>query len=207
MMTTLEQPDEGCLIGVPINRSPEKKKIIGFVDDKQQYTNNWLHNCLDTATNNLHEVVQGWEHLLHTTERQLELTKYAWYCISWAFIPDGLHIMTNNNNHTIRIISSANLSTVNIKQLPITSSFKYLGVDNTSSSNQTKHLQTLMMSSQRGVRIFTSSKLNHSHIGMYLKTHISPNSSPPCLFTFINLPIQFYPTTIYELSNFIDGLQ
>ena len=53
--------------------------IIGFVDDKRQYTNDWLHNCLDTVTNNLREAAQGWEYLLHTVGGQLELTKYAWY--------------------------------------------------------------------------------------------------------------------------------
>ena len=48
--------------------------------------------------------------------------------------------MTDNNNDTIRIQSSANNSTVAIKQLPITSSFKYLGVDNPPSGTQTKQL-------------------------------------------------------------------
>ena len=40
---------------------------MGFVDDKRQCTNDWLHNFLDTAINNLQEAAQGWEHLLHTT--------------------------------------------------------------------------------------------------------------------------------------------
>ena len=133
-----------------------------------------MNNCLDTATNNLQKVAQGWEHLLHTTEGQLELSNCAWYCISWYFTPDGLPIMTDNNNHTIRIQSSANSSTVTIKQLPITPSFKYLGVNNPPSGDQTKQFQTLMTSAQRGAKIFTSIKLNHSHIGMYLKTHILP---------------------------------
>ena len=85
-----------------------KKTIIGFVDDKRQYTNDWVTNCLDTAANNLQEAEQGWEHLLHTTGGQLELTKCAWYCISWDFTPNGIPIMTDNNNHNIRIQSSVN---------------------------------------------------------------------------------------------------
>ena len=46
-----------------------KKTIIGCVDDKRQYTNDWLYNCLETATNNFQEAVQDWEHLLYTTDR------------------------------------------------------------------------------------------------------------------------------------------
>ena len=80
--------------------------------------------------------------------------------------------MKDNNNHTILIKSSATSSIVTIKQHPITSSFKYLGVDNPPSGDQTKQLKTLLASTQRGARTFTSSKLNHAHIGMYLNTHL-----------------------------------
>ena len=48
-----------------------EKIIIGFVDDKRQYTNDLLHNSLDTTTTNLPEATQSWEHLLHTTGEQL----------------------------------------------------------------------------------------------------------------------------------------
>ena len=66
----------------------------------------------------------------------------------------------------------ATSSIVTIKQLPITSSFKYLGVDNPPSGDQTKQLKTILASTQRGARIFTSSKLYYAHIGMYLTTHL-----------------------------------
>ena len=50
-----------------------EKTIIGFVDDKRQYTNDWINNDLNTATTNLQEAAQGWKNLLHTTGGQLEL--------------------------------------------------------------------------------------------------------------------------------------
>jgi len=140
---------------------------------------NWFIHIPHTVTTNLQEEAQGWEHLLHTTGGQLELSKCAWYCISWDFTPAGLPVMQDNNNHTIRIQSSANSSTVTIKELLIVSSFKYLGVDNLPSDDQTKQLKTLLVSVQRGSRIFTSSKLNHSNIGMYLKTHLFPKINIP----------------------------
>ena len=115
-----------------------KKTIIGFVDDKRQYTNDCLNNCLNTTTNNLQEAVKGWEYLLHTTGGKLELTKYACYYISWTFTPHGLPIMIDNNTHTIRVQSSANNSTFVINQLPITSLFEYLGVNSPPSGAQTK---------------------------------------------------------------------
>ena len=68
--------------------------------------------------------------------------------------------MQDNNNHTIRIQSSANLSTVTIKQLLIISTLKYLGVDNLPSDDQTKQLKTLLVSVQRGnMDFFYSSAL------------------------------------------------
>ena len=54
-MTILEQLDKGCPIMKPNKQIIWKKTIIGFVDDKQQYTNDWLNNCLNTTTNNLQE--------------------------------------------------------------------------------------------------------------------------------------------------------
>ena len=87
--------------------------------------------------------------------------------------------MKDNNNHTIRIKSSATSSIVIIKQIPITSSFKYLRVDNPPLGDQTKQFKTLLASAKRGAWIFTSSKLNHAHIGMYLKTHLFPKFITP----------------------------
>ena len=163
-----------------------KKRIIVFVDDKRQYTNDWINNNIDTATTNLQEVAQGWEHLLYTTGGQLELSKCAWYYISWDFASNGLPIMKDNNNHTIRIKSSATSSIVIIKQIPITSSFKYLRVDNPPLGDQTKQFKTLLASAQRGSRIFTSSKLNHAHIGMYLNTHLFPKLITPLVCSHLS---------------------
>ena len=140
MMEALEQLKKGCILMSPNKQITWKKTIIGFVDDKRQYTNDCLNNDLDTATTHLQEAAQGWEYLLHTTGRQLELSKCAWYCISWDFYQTGLPIMKYNNNHTIRIKSSATSSIVTIKQLPITSSFTYLEVDNSPFGDQTKQL-------------------------------------------------------------------
>ena len=35
------------------------KKIISFVDDKRQYTNNWFNNGIVTAANNNQDVAQS----------------------------------------------------------------------------------------------------------------------------------------------------
>ena len=67
MMSTLEQLNKGCVIMSPNKQMTRKKPIIGFVDDKRQYTNDWMNNNIDTTTTNLQEAAQGWEHILHTT--------------------------------------------------------------------------------------------------------------------------------------------
>ena len=82
MMETLEQLKKGCILMSPNKIITWEKTIIEFVDDKRQYTNDWINNDLDTSTTHLQEVAQGWEHLFHTTGGQLELSKCAWYYIS-----------------------------------------------------------------------------------------------------------------------------
>ena len=72
------------------------------------------------------------------------------------------------------MISSANNSTTIIKQPPIASAFKYLGVDKPPSGNQTKKIKSLTTYAQRGARIFRRSNLNHYQIKNYLKTYLLP---------------------------------
>ena len=43
----------------PQQKNRLKKIIIGFVDDKRQYTNDWTNNNINTATTNLQEAAQG----------------------------------------------------------------------------------------------------------------------------------------------------
>ena len=83
MMETLEQLKKVCILMSSNKQITWEKTIIGFVDDKRQYTNDWINNDLDTTNTNLQEASQVWEHLLHTTGGQLKLSKCAWYCISW----------------------------------------------------------------------------------------------------------------------------
>ena len=141
---------------------------------------------------------------------QLELFKFAWYCIGWDFAPNELPIMQDNNNHIIRNKASATYSIVTVKKLPITSSFKYIGVDNPPSGDQTKQLKTILDLSQRGARKFTSSKFNHVHIGMYLNTHLFPRLITPLacyhLSTTQYKSISVNSTTIHTFYNLIHGL-
>ena len=78
MMETLAQLKKGCIIISPNKQITWEITIIECVDDKRQYTNDWIKNDLDTATTNLQEASQAWEDILHTTGGQLELSEYAW---------------------------------------------------------------------------------------------------------------------------------
>ena len=67
----------------------------------------------------------------HTSGGKLELTKCAWYCISWKLNPNGIPSMSNNTSYKIVLLDSANQQLHTIKQLPINSPFKYLGTEST----------------------------------------------------------------------------
>ena len=153
-----------------------EKVIIGFVDDTRQYANDWNTNSLLTASTNLRKAAQSWEHLLHTSGGKLELTKCAWYCISWQLNPDGTPSMSNNTSYKIVLIDSATQQLHMIKQLPINSPFKYLGTESTPLGTTDHQFTSSKKQALRGVRIISSSKLNQYHIALYLKTHLHPKS-------------------------------
>ena len=53
IMSTLYKHEEGCTIVSPDKKIKWEKVIIGFVDDKRQYANDWQNNSLLTASNKL----------------------------------------------------------------------------------------------------------------------------------------------------------
>ena len=106
IMSTLDKHEEDCTIVSPDKKIKWEKVIIGFVNDKRQYANDWQNNSLLTASNKLRSAAQSWEHLLSTSDGKLELTKYAWYCISWTFNPDVTLKMSNNTSYKIILLDS-----------------------------------------------------------------------------------------------------
>lgn len=136
------------------------KRITDFVDDKRQHTNDWFKNSLVPTAKNLQDIAQGWERLLHTSGGQLKLSKCAWSCISWSFTPGGLPIMKYSTTYNIQITSSATKYICMLKQLPITSPLKNLGIDKSPSGNHRKQIDTLINHELRGTIIFSSSNLN-----------------------------------------------
>ena len=68
MTSSLEKQNKGCTILSPDNSIKWKKTIIGFVDDKRQYTNDWKINSLFTAANKLQSVAQTWDTYLVLVE-------------------------------------------------------------------------------------------------------------------------------------------
>ena len=68
MTSSLEKQNKGCTILSPDNSIKWKKTIIGFVDDKRQYTNDWKINSLFTAANKLQSAAQTWDTYLVLVE-------------------------------------------------------------------------------------------------------------------------------------------
>ena len=106
-----------------------KLHIIGLVDDKQQYANDWKDNSEQTICDNLQTAASTWEQILYTSGGALELSKCAWYLIAWEFTPSGIPYI-NNKPHTnaINIQSSNNNKLRSIQNLKINEICKYLGV-------------------------------------------------------------------------------
>ena len=71
MTNSLEKQNNGCTIIGPDKKYKVKKTIIGFVDDKRQYANDWKSNSLLITINKLQTAAQSREHLLYTSSDKL----------------------------------------------------------------------------------------------------------------------------------------
>ena len=155
------------------------KKIIGFVDDKRQYTNDWKSKLLLTVANKLQLVTQNWDRLLYTSGGKLELSKCAWYCISWKFNPGVTPKIFNNTSYEIALIDSATTLPHAITELIVHSPLKYLESESTPLGTTKCQLLTINNHGLRGTRIISSNKTYRYHISLYLKIHLHPKLISP----------------------------
>ena len=82
MMKVIEKKCEGCQMNSPDKKLQWIKHILGFVDDKRQYANEWNTSNLTNALNKLQHASQTWEHLLFTSGGKLEIDKCEAYIMS-----------------------------------------------------------------------------------------------------------------------------
>ena len=132
----------------------------------------------------MQKAAHSWEHLLHTSGGKIELTKCAWYCISWKFNLNGIPSMSNNTSYKIVLLDSATQQLHTIKQLQINSPFKYLDTESTPLGTTDHQFTSSKQQALRGARIFSSSKMNRFYIALYLKTHLHPKLMSPLACTY-----------------------
>ena len=59
--------------------------VLGFVDDKRHYVNNFKERVLQHLIDALEQSIRTWDELLTFVGGQLEMDKNAWYLIKWDF--------------------------------------------------------------------------------------------------------------------------
>ena len=69
MMRVIEKSCSGCVMSSPNHLYQLTKHILGFVDDKRQYSNDWKKNNLAKIITQLKHAAQSWEHLLTLNNR------------------------------------------------------------------------------------------------------------------------------------------
>ena len=62
------------------NLNPNKdttytKRMLGFLDDKSQYANDWDNNTIKKIIKNIQHAAQSWQEILHTSGGKLEILK------------------------------------------------------------------------------------------------------------------------------------
>ena len=79
MIRVIEKSCSGCVMSSPNQLYQLTKYVLGFVDDKRQYSNDWKENNLAKIVTQLKHAAQSWEHLLYTTGGKLEISKCGIY--------------------------------------------------------------------------------------------------------------------------------
>ena len=150
-------------------------QIIGLVDDKRQYANNWKENSEKTICDNLQREASSWEQILHTSGEALEITKRAWYLITWEFTDSGPPCINKNTKNKTEQNHSFNDSIIRtIQQLQTTEKCKYLGVTSAPDGNQHHQFQVIPQNAKTCLIIISSSPLNHYQAFLYLISHLLP---------------------------------
>ena len=81
-MKVIEKKCEGCQMNSPDKKIQSIKYILGFVDDKRQYSNDWNNSNLTNALNKLHHTAQPWQHLQFKSGGKLKINKCKVYIMS-----------------------------------------------------------------------------------------------------------------------------
>ena len=85
MIKAAEELTEGCIIKLPQGRATWTIFILGFVDGKHHYVNNFKELVLRQLIDALEKSIRIWDKVLTFVGGQLEMDKNAWYLIEWDF--------------------------------------------------------------------------------------------------------------------------
>ena len=85
MIKVAEELTEGYTIKLPQGKATLTIHILGFVDDKRHYVNNFKERILQHLLDALENSIWTWDELLTFVGGQLEMDKNAWYLIEWDF--------------------------------------------------------------------------------------------------------------------------
>ena len=191
MMRVIEKSCSGCVMSSPNKLYQLEKHILGFVDDKRQYSNDWNEHKIATITTQLKHAAQSWEHLLYTTGGKLEISKYGTYIMEWTFHDDGRVILAPMSDvEPFTITSSFDKSHYVMTLLSNNECMKYLGIQSAPSGNQDSQFHSSITTAKLGARTLDTNPFGRYHAKLYLNTHLNPKIY--FLFTCSSLSNQQY---------------
>ena len=206
-METIEKTCTGFDITSPDHEVSYKLRIIGLVDDKRQYANDWNNNSEKTICKNLQTAASSWEQILHTSGGALELFKCTWYLRNWDFTSSGVpFISTNTNTNTIDIQSSSDKQLLPINNLTINKTYKYLGVTSAPDGNQQHQFKVILKNTKTGAFIISSNPFNPHQAFLYFVSHLLPKLTSPLTSATLTtkqynkIESEFYPSVIAAMG-------
>ena len=150
MLKTIEKHCKGCTISTLNKDTTYTKQILGFHDDKTQYTNDLEKNNISTITDNIKHAVQPWEELLHIFSGKLKLSKCCMIVMDWTNDNKGYQVLLPTNKfNIISVKDSEDHKTYEINQLQNNEPFKYHGTTSSNNDDQKDQFQIIFRQQQK----------------------------------------------------------
>ena len=155
------------------------KHILGFLDDKSQYANDWDSNNIKTIIKNKQHAAQSWEELLHTSGGKLEILKCCIIVMDWTHGSKGSQVLLPTNKHnTISVIDSEDHKSYDITLLQNNAPFKYLRIISSTDDDQTS-ISNNTFGNNRRIKNINHHPLQNYQAKLYLFTHLNPKINYP----------------------------
>ena len=162
----------GANYGLPDRSLTTKINMIGYVDDSNGQTNQFMYDQEQPADEQIIQLAQhdaqAWHDILQVSGGALELPKCVYQILSWAFMLDGSPIPKGyDNTHKIIVKDTKTNNDQEIQGISAHTAHKTLGHYKDPAGNQHKQRKELKLKCKHAAEFMSTSPLNREEAWTY----------------------------------------